>query len=240
MIKAIFFDLDGTLLPLKDDDFYSTYIKLLVNKLKDYGYEPNRMVNNIKTLMNKLFSNDGSKTCKEVFYELFYSEYGDKVNEDEALYNSFYKNEFKELKLVCKENKDAKELIKNIKNKVNKVVLATNSLLPYEAIKTRLSFIDLNENDFDYISKYEILHHTKPNPNYFKEILNDLNLNPNEVIMFGNNAYEDAWCANSAGIKTYLVDLGYIIYPEHVKEKYEIISFSDIEKVIDNELELNK
>ena len=50
-------------------------------------------------------------------------------------------------------------------------------------------------------------------------------IKPEEIIMFGNNAHEDGLCALQAGIKTYLVDIGCIIYPEYVKEKFEIINF---------------
>ena len=240
MIKAIFFDLDGTLLPLKDSDFTEVYAKLLITKLANHGYEPSKLANNIKQLMKLMYTNDGTKTSEEVFFDLFTKEYGNKVHEDHPLYMTFYQNEFRELKEVCGENNLAKDIIKYAREKAGLVVLATNSLLPYEAIKTRMSFIDLDESDFDYISKYEKLHCTKPNPNFFKEILSDMNLSEKEVIMFGNNATEDALCAMQAGIKTYLVDIGCLIYPESVKEKFEVISFNDIPKIIDKEIELNK
>ena len=240
MIKAIFFDLDGTLLPLKDSDFTSLYVKLLVTKLANHGYDPDKMITNIKTLMKLMYENDGSKTSEEVFLELFSKEYGNKVYEDKDLYDSFYKNEFSQLKTVCGENDLAKDIVKYAKEKTGLVVLATNSLLPHEAVKTRISFLGLTSSDFDYISKYETLHCTKPNPNFFKEILTELNLKPEEVIMFGNNASEDGMCALQAGIKTYLVDIGCLIYPEYVTEKFEIINFNDIPNIIDKEIELNK
>lgn len=240
MIKAIFFDLDGTLLPLKDSEFSAVYVKLLVTKLAKHGYEPSKMVTNIQELMKLMYANDGSKTSEEVFLDLFTKEYGNKVYEDAELYNSFYKNEFRELKTICGENKLAKDIVKYAKDKAGLVVLATNSLLPHEAVKTRISFLDLTSDDFDYISKYETLHCTKPNPNFFNEILDELHLLPEEVIMFGNNAHEDGLCALQAGIRTYLVDIGCIIYPEYVKEKFEIINFEDIPNIIDKEIELNK
>ena len=71
MIKAIFFDLDGTLLPLKDSEFSALYVKLLVTKLAKHGYEPSKMVTNIQELMKLMYANDGSKTSEEVFLDLF-------------------------------------------------------------------------------------------------------------------------------------------------------------------------
>jgi HAD superfamily hydrolase (TIGR01549 family) len=240
MIKAIFFDLDGTLLPIKDKEFFSLYVKLLATKLANHGYEPNKLVKKIQELMETLYKADGSKTCEDIFLELFTREYGDKVKEDSSLYMSFYQNEFKDLKQICNENPLAKEIVKISKEKTGMVVLATNALLPHEGVKTRMSFVDLEPSDFDYISKYENLHYTKPNPAYFLEIMKELNLKGDEIIMFGNNAYEDGECARGAGIKTYLVDVGCIIYPEHVKNEYEIIKFEDIPSIIDKEIELSK
>ena len=108
-------------------------------------------------------------------------------------------------------------------------------ILPFEALRTRMSFINLNENDFDFITKYEECHYTKPNPNYFKEVLEKLNLKGEEVILFGNNKLEDAECAKGAGIKTYLVGEYLIDYP--TENYYQVISFKDIPSIIDKELE---
>lgn len=44
MIKAILFDLDGTLLPMDQDEFTKGYFKLLAAKLAPYGYEPKTLV----------------------------------------------------------------------------------------------------------------------------------------------------------------------------------------------------
>jgi FMN phosphatase YigB (HAD superfamily) len=54
-----------------------------------------------------------------------------------------------------------------------------------------MSFNDLYEDDFDYITSYENSNYTKPNPMYFQILLDEFNLKPEEVILFGNNEYED-------------------------------------------------
>ena len=74
---------------------------------------------------------------------------------------------------------------------------------------TRLGFVGLTEKDFDYISSYEISHHSKPNPKYFQEILDNNNLKADEVIMFGNSESEDYEPATVCGIECYLI--GYCI-----------------------------
>lgn len=233
MIKAIFFDLDGTLLPIKDSEFYSLYAKLLVTKLINHGYNPKELIPQIQTLMELQYSNDGSKTNEQIYLDYFYSLYGKKLFDDMPIIDSFYKNEFKELKSICKDNVLAKETVKYAKKKAGIVALTTNPLLPFEALKTRMSFINLEESDFDFITKYEESHFSKPNPNYFREVLNKLNLKGEEVILFGNNKLEDAECALEAGIKTYLIDEYLIDY--NTDNHYEIISFKDIPSIIDKE-----
>ena len=39
MIKAVMFDLDGTLLPTNDDEFTKVYFGPLYKKASNYGYE---------------------------------------------------------------------------------------------------------------------------------------------------------------------------------------------------------
>jgi hypothetical protein len=64
-------------------------------------------------------------------------------------------------------------------------------------------------------------------------------LKPEEVILFGNNNYEDGDCASSLGIKTYLVK-GYIIYNPKAKGTYEEIEMKDIIPTIEKEKEQRK
>ena len=39
MLKAVFFDLDGTLLPLNEEQFVKVYFGSLYLKVKDLGYD---------------------------------------------------------------------------------------------------------------------------------------------------------------------------------------------------------
>ena len=42
-IKAILFDLDGTLLPMDQDVFVQSYFKLLATRMAPFGYEPGKL-----------------------------------------------------------------------------------------------------------------------------------------------------------------------------------------------------
>ena len=114
-------------------------------------------------------------------------------------------------------------------------ILSTNPIFPKEGTKTRMSFIGLKESDFDFITTYENSCFCKPNPKYFEMLLKKFNLKSDEVIVFGNNTYEDGECAYSVGIKCYMVGDYIINHPKTIHE-FEHIKMSDVVNVIKSHL----
>ena len=47
MIKAVMFDLDGTLLPMEEKQFIDGYLNLLSKHLEEFGYNPEEVVKSI-------------------------------------------------------------------------------------------------------------------------------------------------------------------------------------------------
>ena len=90
-----------------------------------------------------------------------------------------------------------------------------------------MAFVDLNEDDFDFITTYENSCYTKPNPKYFLNILDKYNLKPNEVVLFGNNTLEDYMCATKIGIKTILVGEN-IIHNAGEPDDIDVIKLSEL------------
>lgn len=206
MIKAVFFDLDGTLLPMNEQEFIKVYFDLLSQKASILCYEKDSIIKAIWSGTKCMYKNDGSKSNEQVFWDCFCSIYNkENANEEIKLFEKFYLNEFKETKNSCFENPLAKEIVRFCKDHFQYVILATNPIFPQVGTQTRMSFVDLKEEDFDFVTYYENSSFCKPNPKYFTYLLNKFNLKPEEVIMFGNNEIEDGWCAQSIGIKTYMV-----------------------------------
>lgn len=230
MLKAVFFDLDETLLPLDENKFVKVYFKLLYDKVKHLGYfEEASFFEDIMIGVKLMMKNDGSKTNEEVFWHYFIERYGTRIIKDKPLFDDFYVNEFKKLKIVCDENLLAKEIVKYVKSENLKCILSTNPIFPIAGTRTRMSFVGLNDSDFDYITAYENSSFSKPNPKYFEILLNKFNLKPNEVILFGNNVTEDYECAKSAGINCFLVG-NYII--GDLKKEINHIKMNEIIPVI--------
>ena len=227
MLKAVFFDLDGTLLPLDEDKFLKIYFGMLCKRMAPLGYEPEKLVEAVWTGTKAMYKNDGSKTNEEVFWDAFVNIYGKEALKDREYLDAFYTNEFKLVKSSCQENPFVREIIKCCKDNGLLTILSTNPIFPRIGTLTRMDFIGLNEDDFDYITTYENSNYSKPNPKYFKMLLDKFNLQPSEVILFGNNTYEDGDCSNAVGIKCYMVG-DFVIHHENTAQEYDHIKISDV------------
>lgn len=236
MLKAIFFDLDGTLLPLDEEKFTQIYFGMLCKRMAPLGYDSEKLVKTIWLGTKAMYKNDGSITNEEVFWKYFESIYGTKALSDKEYLDAFYTNEFKSVKSSCEDNPYIVDIIKCCKENKLLAVLSTNPIFPKIGTLTRMGFIGLKEEDFDYITTYENSSYTKPNPKYFQVLLDKFNLKPNEVILFGNNTLEDGDCSNALGIKCYMVG-DYIINDERTLNKYEHIKMDEVVNTIKKHLE---
>lgn len=203
-MKTILFDLDGTLLPMDQEIFTKKYFQLLVKKLAPLGYKADELVNAVWKGTAQMVKNNGSKTNEEVFWETFAKMMGEKVYQDKKIIDSFYENEFNELKTICGYNPDVPKLFKVLHQQGYQIILATNPIFPSVAQKARITWAGLSTNDFIYYTSYENMHASKPNLQYYQEIIDKFKLNPKECIMVGNDVGEDM-IVTKLGLKVFLV-----------------------------------
>lgn len=203
-IKAVFFDLDGTLLPMDQEVFTKAYFKNLAKKLAPYGYDPEKLISAIWTGTGAMIKNDGSATNETAFWKTFSAIFPEKGRTDEPVFEDFYKNEFDGAKAACGFTENAKKVVDLIKEKGLTLILASNPIFPMIAQKKRMAWAGVNAEDFSYITSYENSSFCKPNPAYYEEILKNTGLNPDECLMIGNDAIEDT-AAEKAGIQVFLL-----------------------------------
>lgn len=203
-IKAVLFDLDGTLLPMDQDAFVKYYFGLLVKKLAPFGYDPTTLVDAIWAGTKAMVKNDGSKTNEEAFWDDFAGRYGEHVREHLPIFEDFYANEFQGAKASCGFNPKAAEAVAKIKEMGFRVALATNPLFPSVATESRINWAGLNKDDFEFFTTYENSCYCKPNPNYYKEVVEKLGLKPEECLMVGNDVTEDM-ITETLGMKVFLL-----------------------------------
>lgn len=204
MIKAVLFDLDGTLLPMDQDVFANAYFVGLAKKAASYGYDAEDLVKSVWAGTAAMVKNDGSDTNEQVFWNCFVQKYGNKVLQDKAVFDEFYENEFEQVRDACGFNPLAATCVETIKNMGYRVVLATNPIFPEAATKARIRWAGLDYRDFEYFTAYENSRHCKPNPEYYMDIVRELNVLPDECMMVGNDVEEDM-IAQSLGMKVFLI-----------------------------------
>lgn len=204
MIKNVFFDLDGTLLPMDQEQFVKAYFKNLAAKLSPYGYDPQGLIDGIWAGTVAMVANDGSKLNEQVFWEKFAAIFGERVYEDKDKFEEFYRNEFDNAASVCGFNKSAKAVVDFLKSQSLRIVLATNPIFPSIATYKRIGWAGLKPDDFEFITTYENIGFCKPNLGYYRNILHRLNMNADETIMVGNDVGEDM-IAEKIGLKVFLV-----------------------------------
>jgi len=203
-LKAVLFDLDGTLLPMNQEAFTKLYFGGLAKKLAPLGYEPQKLINSIWAGTAAMVKNDGSQTNEETFWETFENVYGKPCRQDEPVFDSFYRNEFIAAKDACGFVPEAKELVDRLNAQGITVILATNPLFPAIATENRMQWAGLSTEDFALYTTYENSSFCKPNPKYYAEILEKFHLSPSDCLMVGNDAAEDM-VAETLGMKVFLL-----------------------------------
>ena len=203
-IKAILFDLDGTLVPMDQDVFIGEYFKRISAKLASRGYDPKQLVDTIWKGTVAMIKNNGDKCNEDVFWDYVKSVYGDKILADKPLFDEFYVQEFDKVKDVCGYNPKASETVYKLKDMGYRVALATNPLFPERATRWRITWAGLSPDDFEFYTTYENINSCKPNPKYYIECAARIGCEPQECLMVGNDVSDDMPAAN-VGMKVFLL-----------------------------------
>lgn len=204
MIKAILFDLDGTLLPMDLDIFLNDYLTRFTLSMAPAGHTPEEFRKAVWAGTAAMVKNDGSRTNEEVFWEAYFTLFGAESIQDRELLEAYYYNDFQNVRKVCGFDPRAAEAIREMKAMGYRTILATNPLFPAIATMSRVRWIGLQPEDFELITTFENSCYAKPNLKYFEEIMEKQGLKPEECVMVGNDVAEDM-VARHLGLKVFLM-----------------------------------
>ena len=203
-ITTVLFDLDGTLLPMDMNEFIKAYFGGLARRLAPHGYEPQKLIDAIWKGTAAMVKNDGTTTNEERFWQGFEAAYGKPARQDEPLFAAFYREEFDNVRTSCGYTPAAREIIDTVKACGLRTALATNPIFPAMATERRIAWAGLSTSDFELYTTYENSRFCKPNPDYYRDVMNTLGVSPEECLMVGNDVGEDM-IAETLGCRVFLL-----------------------------------
>lgn len=206
MLQAILFDLDGTLLPMDNDHFTQVYFQHLAATAAQWGYtDAQLLVKAVWAGVEAMVKNQGERSNYDAFWTTCAAVMGESVLKDIPKFSTFYDNQFHQARAATSPAPLARQAVQLAREKAEKVILATNPIFPANADATRLSWIGLKMEDFDWVTDYANSRYCKPNPAYYRDLLEQFHLDPARCLMIGNDVQEDVEAAAAAGIPAWLL-----------------------------------
>ncbi len=178
MIKAVLFDLDGTLVNSLKDLAVSTNFALKkfgfpVHETEKYKYfVGDGMLKLIERVLPE--NNREEDTVKKVF-EVFWNHYAEHYLDNTLAYDGIH------------------NLIDDFKNKGLKVAVISNKADQMAKIVTDKIFGDI----FDFVTGKREGYPTKPDPTLTLEVIKELGVEPNECVFVGDSGMDMATAKNS-------------------------------------------
>lgn len=204
-VKAVLFDLDGTLLPMNQDLFLKAYFGLLTEKMVKSGYEQKNFMRALLAGTDAMVKNDGKQSNETIFWQVFSSFYTPDTLPPISLFDAFYQEDFIKTRAVCGTDERPRKIVDAVKEKGLMCVLATAPAFPAVATETRMGYVGLAPDDFALYTTYENSSFCKPNVDYYREVLAKIGLLPEECLMVGNDVTDDMEPACALGMQVFLL-----------------------------------
>lgn len=205
-IKAILFDLDGTLLRANMREFIAQYIHKLSSYCVDLA-DPEQFKKTLLATIRDLIhiEGDGSMTNEQRVHSKLHRELAIPESVVRESLSLLRQNDLEGLKSFIHPIPLAQKIVNDCRKTGIPMVLATNPVFPKFMIQARMRWAGLKEDSFDYLTSYENSHYCKPHAGYFQAISDQLGISPKNCLMVGNDLSHDL-AAVATGMKTFLVD----------------------------------
>lgn len=208
-IDTVLFDLDGTLLPFAQEEFIAVYLKKIGAVFAGLGLDAKFALRALWAGTDAMLQNDGTKYNSERFWGTFAAATAlpdAQLRAVEDACDSFYCGEFDTVRSVLKpaDPELPRRMVRALKARGFRVVLATNPLFPTCAVTTRLGWIGLTPDDFCMITDYANSTFCKPSAGYYRAIFDALGKQPQQCLMVGNSTRDDMPAA-ALGADVFLV-----------------------------------
>ena len=202
MIKNFLFDMDGTLIDCKAEEFIPVYVDALKKRFAGEA-ECEKIIRTVIKGAEAMVRNDGSRTNRETFMMYAASVLEYPVDKLEREMTDFYETDYAAVKKVIKSKPEMIRAADVLRRKGYKLIVTTNPLFPLAALRHRLEWGGQHLSDFDFITSYETSTFAKPDPRYYDEVIARLGLDRSQTVIVGNDFKEDVCTGKRAGMLAY-------------------------------------
>lgn len=203
-VRAVLFDLDGTLLDVDMSRFIPVYLERLAGHFSDL-VAPERFARTMRRLISALLEADDGRLNALVVAEVLERRLGIDPLVGAVRFRNFYVQSLAGLQSLVTPLPQAQELLLTCLERGMQVVIATNPVFPREVVAARLEWAGIGALPYALVTSLENSHYCKPHPGYFRQVLAEIGLSAAEVVMVGNDTEHDL-AARKVGIPTFLVD----------------------------------
>lgn len=207
MLRAVLFDLDGTLLDIDLDSFLRSYFEALGPCVADVtGLDARTALGAVMSGTDAMCTRHPGVTNRDVFNDRFRQLTGADLAAPAAveLLDRFYRETFPALQHDHGPRSGGAGAVIAARSRGLKTALATNPIFPMAAIRERMRWADLEESCFDYVTSYEVMEACKPRSEYFAQTAAALGVSPDECLMVGDDPELDLPAAH-VGMETFYV-----------------------------------
>ena len=202
--STVFFDLDGTLLPMELDEFLGGYAQALGVFFGRKGLDAKSLVEDIFASTGDMGRSGTDVLNADAFWTAFEA-CGHARADFEPLLEEYYLHGFDALGANVAPNPRIVAAVKTLKDKGYRLAVTTMPLFPLPAVEARVRWAGLDPDDFEFMTTYDTAHAVKPQLAFYAEALERAGAQAREVLMVGNNTLEDG-IATKLGCDLFLIE----------------------------------
>ena len=206
-MRAILFDLDGTLLDIDINAFLTKYFSALTEAVGSIVEDPASVSGAMDGIMHatdQMMKPHPGVTNQRVFVDALRAATGIDIEQHWEVFDRFYEETFPGLGAELGPAPGAHDAWSAALRCGLKVAVATNPIFPAVAIEHRLRWAGIDRGTASIVTTYEVMTASKPHAEYYRQTAEMLGVDPSDCLMVGDDGYLDMPAAD-IGMETFYV-----------------------------------